>query len=102
MRVYFEKPRTTVGWKGLINDPHLDNSFDINTGLRRARKLLLDLNNMGMPASTEYLDMITPQYLADLISWGRLGRVRQKVRLIVSWLQVYPAQLVLKTVQMVA
>ena len=73
MRVYFEKPRTTVGWKGLINDPHLDNSFDINTGLRRARKLLLDLNNMGMPASTEYLDMITPQYLADLISWGAIG-----------------------------
>ncbi len=73
MRVYFEKPRTTVGWKGLINDPHLDNSFDINTGLRRARKLLLDLNNMGMPASTEYLDMITPQYIADLISWGAIG-----------------------------
>ena len=73
MRVYFEKPRTTVGWKGMINDPHLDNSFDINTGLRRARKLLLDLNNMGMPASTEYLDMITPQYVADLISWGAIG-----------------------------
>ncbi len=73
MRVYFEKPRTTVGWKGLINDPHLDGSFDINYGLRQARKLLLDLNSMGMPASTEFLDMITPQYYADLISWGAIG-----------------------------
>ncbi|MDN3578391.1 3-deoxy-7-phosphoheptulonate synthase AroG [Chitinimonas viridis] len=73
MRVYFEKPRTTVGWKGLINDPHLDGSFDINNGLRIARKLLLDLNDMGVPASTEFLDMITPQYFADLISWGAIG-----------------------------
>lgn len=73
MRVYFEKPRTTVGWKGLINDPHLDGSFDINFGLRQARQLLLQLNNMGMPASTEFLDMITPQYYADLISWGAIG-----------------------------
>lgn len=73
MRVYFEKPRTTVGWKGLINDPHLDGSFDINFGLRQARNLLLKLNNMGMPASTEFLDMITPQYYADLISWGAIG-----------------------------
>ncbi len=73
MRVYFEKPRTTVGWKGLINDPHLDGTFDINFGLRQARKLLLSLNNMGMPASTEFLDMITPQYYADLISWGAIG-----------------------------
>ncbi|WP_269531480.1 3-deoxy-7-phosphoheptulonate synthase AroG [Chitinimonas sp. BJYL2] len=73
MRVYFEKPRTTVGWKGLINDPHLDGSFDINNGLRIARKLLLDLNDMGMPAATEFLDMITPQYYADLISWGAIG-----------------------------
>ncbi|MFC3874384.1 3-deoxy-7-phosphoheptulonate synthase AroG [Neisseria musculi] len=73
MRVYFEKPRTTVGWKGLINDPHLDGSFDINFGLRQARKLLLALNDMGMPASTEFLDMITPQYYADLISWGAIG-----------------------------
>ncbi|MDO4641861.1 MAG: 3-deoxy-7-phosphoheptulonate synthase AroG [Neisseria sp.] len=73
MRVYFEKPRTTVGWKGLINDPHLDGTFDINFGLRRARKLLLELNNLGMPASTEFLDMITPQYYADLISWGAIG-----------------------------
>lgn len=73
MRVYFEKPRTTVGWKGLINDPHLNGSFDINFGLRQARKLLLKLNNLGMPASTEFLDMITPQYFADLISWGAIG-----------------------------
>ena len=73
MRVYFEKPRTTVGWKGLINDPHLDGTFDINFGLRQARRLLLSLNDMGMPASTEFLDMITPQYYADLISWGAIG-----------------------------
>ncbi|MBH5329517.1 3-deoxy-7-phosphoheptulonate synthase AroG [Eikenella sp. S3360] len=73
MRVYFEKPRTTVGWKGLINDPHLDGTFDINFGLRQARRLLLELNQLGMPASTEFLDMITPQYYADLISWGAIG-----------------------------
>lgn len=73
MRVYFEKPRTTVGWKGLINDPDLDNSFQINKGLRMARKLLLDLNEMGVPAGTEYLDLVTPQYITDLISWGAIG-----------------------------
>ncbi len=73
MRVYFEKPRTTVGWKGLINDPDLNDTFDINKGLRTARKLLLDLNDMGVPAGTEYLDIITPQYVADLISWGAIG-----------------------------
>jgi len=73
MRVYFEKPRTTVGWKGLINDPDLDGSFNINKGLRTARELLLDINEMGLPAGTEYLDMITPQYVADLISWGAIG-----------------------------
>lgn len=73
MRVYFEKPRTTVGWKGLINDPHLDDSFDINHGLRIARGLLLDLANMGMPAGTEFLDTISPQYIADLIAWGAIG-----------------------------
>jgi len=73
MRVYFEKPRTTVGWKGLINDPNLDNSFDINRGLRTARELLLDITSMGLPAGTEYLDMITPQYIADLIAWGAIG-----------------------------
>jgi len=73
MRVYFEKPRTTVGWKGLINDPDLDGSFDINHGLRIARKLLLDLAKMGLPAGTEFLDTISPQYIADLISWGAIG-----------------------------
>ncbi|MBE9515416.1 MAG: 3-deoxy-7-phosphoheptulonate synthase AroG [Proteobacteria bacterium] len=73
MRVYFEKPRTTVGWKGLINDPNLDGSYEINKGLRLARSLLADLNDMGVPAATEYLDLITPQYLADLISWGAIG-----------------------------
>ena len=73
MRVYFEKPRTTVGWKGLINDPGLDNSFDINRGLRSARELLLKLAEMGMPAGTEFLDAISPQYYADLISWGAIG-----------------------------
>jgi 3-deoxy-7-phosphoheptulonate synthase len=73
MRVYFEKPRTTVGWKGLINDPHLDGSFDINQGLRRARGLLLDINQLGLPAGCEFLDIITPQYMADLVSWGAIG-----------------------------
>jgi 3-deoxy-7-phosphoheptulonate synthase len=72
MRVYFEKPRTTVGWKGLINDPYLDGSFKINDGLRLARHLLLDLAEMGVPAGTEFLDLITPQYLADLVSWGAI------------------------------
>jgi len=73
MRVYFEKPRTTVGWKGLINDPDLDGSFRINRGLRMARELLLSINELGLPAGCEYLDMITPQYLADLVSWGAIG-----------------------------
>ncbi|NIN61173.1 MAG: 3-deoxy-7-phosphoheptulonate synthase AroG [Gammaproteobacteria bacterium] len=73
MRVYFEKPRTTVGWKGLINDPELNNSFHINKGIRLARTLLLKLNDMGIPAGTEYLDLITPQYVTDLISWGAIG-----------------------------
>tara|TARA_B100000614_G_scaffold158292_1_gene140067 strand:+ start:93 stop:1160 length:1068 start_codon:yes stop_codon:yes gene_type:complete len=73
MRVYFEKPRTTVGWKGLINDPSLDNSFDINNGLKIARSLLSEINEMGIPAGTEFLDAISPQYYADLISWGAIG-----------------------------
>jgi len=73
MRVYFEKPRTTVGWKGLINDPELNGTFNINKGLRTARKLLLDINSTGLPAATEFLDMITPQYIADLMSWGAIG-----------------------------
>jgi 3-deoxy-7-phosphoheptulonate synthase len=73
MRVYFEKPRTTVGWKGLINDPNLDGSFDINHGLQKARRLLIDINQLGLPAGCEFLDMITPQYIADLVSWGAIG-----------------------------
>jgi len=73
MRVYFEKPRTTLGWKGLINDPYFDESFRISDGLRIARRLLLDLAEMGVPAGTEYLDMISPQYVSDLVSWGAIG-----------------------------
>lgn len=73
MRVYFEKPRTTVGWKGLINDPHMDGSFKINDGLRTARELLMNINELGLPAGTEYLDVISPQYIADLVSWGAIG-----------------------------
>lgn len=73
MRVYFEKPRTTVGWKGLINDPDINSSFNINKGLGVARQLLFDLNNLGIPAATEYLDLIIPQYISDLISWGAIG-----------------------------
>lgn len=73
MRVYFEKPRTTVGWKGLINDPDLDSSFNINKGLRVARQLLVDVATLGMPAATEYLDLISPQYVSDLVAWGAIG-----------------------------
>jgi 3-deoxy-7-phosphoheptulonate synthase len=73
MRVYFEKPRTTVGWKGLINDPYLDETFRIDEGLRIARQLLIDINRLGLPAGSEFLDVISPQYLGDLISWGAIG-----------------------------
>ncbi|MGA7180962.1 MAG: 3-deoxy-7-phosphoheptulonate synthase [Thiobacillaceae bacterium] len=73
MRVYFEKPRTTVGWKGLINDPHLNESFDINTGLHLARKLLIEINELGLPAATEFLDLVSPQYIAELVAWGAIG-----------------------------
>ncbi len=73
MRVYFEKPRTTVGWKGYINDPRLDGSFRINEGLRRARELLLEINALGLPAGTEFLDLLSPQYVSDLIAWGAIG-----------------------------
>lgn len=73
MRVYFEKPRTTVGWKGLINDPNLNDTFDIDLGLKKARKLLLQINEIGLPAATELLEPITPQYIADLVSWGAIG-----------------------------
>ncbi len=73
MRVYFEKPRTTVGWKGLINDPYLDETFRIDEGLRIARQLLIDINRLGLPAGSEFLDVISPQYIGDLISWGAIG-----------------------------
>ncbi|HSH94643.1 MAG TPA: 3-deoxy-7-phosphoheptulonate synthase, partial [Roseimicrobium sp.] len=73
MRVYFEKPRTTIGWKGLVNDPHLDGSYDIESGLKIGRELLLEINDMGLPAATEFLDPIVPQYIADLISWAAIG-----------------------------
>ena len=73
MRVYFEKPRTTIGWKGLINDPHLDGSYDIDTGLKRARQLLLELAALGLPTATEFLDPIIPQYIDDLVTWAAIG-----------------------------
>jgi 3-deoxy-7-phosphoheptulonate synthase len=73
MRVYFEKPRTTVGWKGYINDPRLDGSFRINEGLRRARQLLLEISALGLPTGTEFLDLLSPQYIADLVAWGAIG-----------------------------
>jgi 3-deoxy-7-phosphoheptulonate synthase len=73
MRVYFEKPRTTIGWKGLINDPHLDGSYDINTGLRQSRKLLIDITSLGLPTATEFLDPIIPQYIDDLVTWAAIG-----------------------------
>ena len=73
MRVYFEKPRTVIGWKGLINDPDLDNSFNINKGIKVARKLLIDLAEKGVPAGHEYLDLISPQYISDVICWGAIG-----------------------------
>ncbi|MDH5670964.1 MAG: 3-deoxy-7-phosphoheptulonate synthase [Myxococcales bacterium] len=73
MRVYFEKPRTTIGWKGLINDPHLDDSYAINTGLRLSRRFLVDVTELGLPAGTEFLDPITPQFIADLVAWGAIG-----------------------------
>ena len=73
MRVYFEKPRTTIGWKGLVNDPHLDGSYDVETGLRTARRLLLAINDLGLPAATEFLDPVVPQYIADLVSWAAIG-----------------------------
>lgn len=84
MRVYFEKPRTTVGWKGYINDPRLDGSFRINEGLRRARELLLEVSGLGLPTATEFLDLLSPQYIADLIAWGRSARARRKARAIGS------------------
>ena len=90
MRVYFEKPRTTVGWKGLINDPDLDGTFNLNKGLRLARGLLLDLANMGLPTGSEFLDTITPQFTADLVSWGPSAPAPRKARCIGSWLPDCP------------
>src|SRR3546814_8879826 len=80
MRMYFEKPRTTVGWKGLINDPGLDGSFNINQGLSTARELLININGLGVPAGSEFLDMIPPQYIADLVSWGAIEIGRASCR----------------------
>ena len=82
MRVYFEKPRTTVGWKGLINDPYLDESYRIDEGLRIARQLLVEINRLGMPAASEFLDVISPQYIGDLISWGAIGRASCRERVL--------------------
>lgn len=89
MRVYFEKPRTTVGWKGLINDPDMNGSFQINKGLRLGRTLLLDIARMGLPAGCEFLDTITPQYTADLVTWGAIGARTTESQ--VSVLQTFPA-----------
>src|SRR5206468_1094905 len=80
MRVYFEKPRTTIGWKGLINDPHLDDSYDIEEGLKIARRLLLDITSQGLPTATEFLDPVIPQYIADLISWAAIGARTTELR----------------------
>jgi 3-deoxy-7-phosphoheptulonate synthase len=91
MRVYFEKPRTTVGWKGLINDPDLDSSFNINKGLKLARTLLRDINALGLPAGCEYLDVASPQYISDLVSWGQEARARQKARCTEKWPRVFHA-----------
>ena len=91
MRVYFEKPRTTLGWKGLINDPYLDESFQINDGLRKARHLLLDLAEMGVPAGTEFLDMISPQYVSSLVSWEQSAPARQRARSTASLSRDCPA-----------
>lgn len=85
MRTYFEKPRTVVGWKGLISDPNLDNSCQVNKGIRLARKLLIDVNQLGIPTATEFLDMVTGQYIADLISWGLLAHVRLKAKFTEKW-----------------
>ncbi len=100
MRTYFEKPRTVVGWKGLISDPDLNGSYRVNHGLELARKLLLQVNELGVPTATEFLDMVTGQFIADLISWGRLARARRKARSTVKWRQRSLARSVLKTAPM--
>lgn len=98
MRTYFEKPRTVVGWKGLISDPALDGSYQVNRGIETARQLLLDINQLGLPTATEYLDVVVWRYIADLISWGRLVRERRKAKYTVKWRQRYLAQSDLKMV----
>lgn len=100
MRTYFEKPRTVVGWKGLISDPDLNGSYRVNHGLELARKLLLQVNELGVPTATEFLDMVTGQFIADLISWGRLAHVLPKVRSTAKWLRHSPVRWVLKMVPM--
>lgn len=97
MRTYFEKPRTVVGWKGLISDPDLNGSYRVNHGIELARRLLLQVNELGVPTATEFLDMVTGQFIADLISWGAIGRAPQKARSTVKWPQRSPARLDLKT-----
>lgn len=97
MRTYFEKPRTVTGWKGLINDPWLDGSCHINEGLAIARKLLLDINALGMPTATEFLDRVTGQFIADLISWGLSAHEPQKVRSTGKWLRRFPVLSALRT-----
>jgi 3-deoxy-7-phosphoheptulonate synthase len=84
MRVYFEKPRTTIGWKGLINDPDLDGSHNIRKGIRLARKILLEINELGLPCGCEFLDTISPQYLADLVTWGAIG-ARTTESQVIAW-----------------
>jgi 3-deoxy-D-arabino-heptulosonate 7-phosphate (DAHP) synthase len=101
MRVYFEKPRTTVGWKGLINDPHLDDSADVEYGIKLARRLLLDISELGLPAGTEFLDPIIPQYIADLISWRRSVRAPLNHKPTAKWQVAFPCRSDSKTVRMV-
>ncbi|GAM70014.1 2-keto-3-deoxy-D-arabino-heptulosonate-7-phosphate synthase I alpha [Vibrio sp. JCM 19236] len=98
MRTYFEKPRTIIGWKGLITDPNLDGSYALEAGLNKARKLLLDINKLGLPTATEFLDMITGQYITDLISWGAIGARTLSLRSTARWPQLFLAQWVSRTV----
>lgn len=97
MRTYFEKPRTVVGWKGLISDPDLNGSYRVNHGIELARRLLLQVNELGVPTATEFLDMVTGQFIADLISWGPSAREPPKARSTAKWLQRSPARSGLKT-----
>lgn len=100
MRTYFEKPRTVVGWKGLISDPDLNGSYRVNYGLELARRLLLQVNELGVPTATEFLDMVTGQFIADLISWERLARVPPKAKSIGKWLLRSLVRSALKMVRM--